>query len=320
VRQHDLDITVAICTWNRADLLQQTLAQMCALDVPEDVRWELLVINNNCTDHTDEVIARHASELPIRRLFEPKPGHSNARNCGVANARGVYTIWTDDDVLVDPQWIRAYVDAFRRWPNGVLFGGPIEPWYESEPPSWISDGWKHVASVYAIRDLGDEPFRFTTKMPYGANIVFRSDIQSDRGFDPALGRTPGKLLSGDETSIARSLMQEGAEGWWVPEARVRHFVPNERLTFEYLNNWFYAMGQTRATNWCRTADDVYSGRGKWLRMRTAYVRMKYEFEKRFRSPDVWVCRLAGSAQLRGWRDTVLAYRRTGKLGENGSDK
>ena len=318
MKSYDIDLTVAICTWNRAELLDQTLSQMHSLDIPADVKWELLVINNNSTDHTDEVIARHNASLPIRRLFEPKPGHSNARNCGVANARGTYTIWTDDDVLVDSQWIRAYVDAFRRWPNAVLFGGPIEPWYESEPPNWVRDSWEHVASVYAIRDLGDEPFRFTTKMPFGANIVFRNDVLLG-GFDPTLGRSPGKLISGDETSVARSLMQAGNEGWWVPEARVRHFVPNERLTLEYLSDWFYAMGQTRAINWCRSVDDVYSGRGKWLRTRVARLRLKYEFERRFRSPDVWVRRLINAAQLRGWRDAVIKYRRTGQFSENGSD-
>ena len=47
MKSPDLDITVAICTWNRADLLDQTLSQMRALDVPRDVQWELLVINNN---------------------------------------------------------------------------------------------------------------------------------------------------------------------------------------------------------------------------------------------------------------------------------
>ena len=74
---------------------------MRKLQIPDGVDWELLVVNNNCTDKTDEVIARHSEVLPLRRLLELKPGLSNARNCAVEAAQGQLLIWTDDDVLVD---------------------------------------------------------------------------------------------------------------------------------------------------------------------------------------------------------------------------
>ncbi len=78
-----MNVTVAICTWNRAKLLDQTLTRMQQLRIPANVAWELLVVNNNCTDDTDAIIAGHESALPLRRLFEPKPGLSNARNFAV---------------------------------------------------------------------------------------------------------------------------------------------------------------------------------------------------------------------------------------------
>src|SRR5438105_3257885 len=106
-----MQVTVAICTWNRARLLDQTLTRMRELAVPTGLSWELLVVNNNCTDDTDAIIAKHADALPIRRLLETKQGLSNARNCALENMRGELLIWTDDDVLVDEGWLRAYVDA-----------------------------------------------------------------------------------------------------------------------------------------------------------------------------------------------------------------
>ena len=75
-----MKITVAICTWNRAALLDQTLCEMHKLEIPAGVEWELLVVNNNCTDGTDAVVAEHAKGLPILRLFEARPGLSNAGN------------------------------------------------------------------------------------------------------------------------------------------------------------------------------------------------------------------------------------------------
>ena len=108
-----MNLTVAICTWNRAGLLDQTLGRMRQLNLPRDIQWELLIVNNNCADDTDRVIENHSHDLPVRRLFESKQGHCNARNCAVASARGDVIIWTDDDVMVEPDWLAAYANNAR---------------------------------------------------------------------------------------------------------------------------------------------------------------------------------------------------------------
>jgi glycosyltransferase involved in cell wall biosynthesis len=66
-------LTIAICTWNRAKLLELTLTEMRNLQIPSGMDWEVLVVNNNCTDETDEILSRHASHLPLRRLFTLQP-------------------------------------------------------------------------------------------------------------------------------------------------------------------------------------------------------------------------------------------------------
>ena len=98
-------VTIAICTWNRCDLLRQTLERMTGLMQPPGTEWELLVVNNNCTDGTDQVLSGFEGRLPLRRVFESRPGQSNARNAAVGAARGEFILWTDDDVLVDPNWL-----------------------------------------------------------------------------------------------------------------------------------------------------------------------------------------------------------------------
>src|SRR4051812_1329005 len=98
-------VTVAICTWNRAALLDRTLARLRDLRIPPGLSWELLVVDNNCTDETSAVLARHAKHLPLRALHEPKQGHSHARNRAVAEARGDLLLWTDDDVLAHADWL-----------------------------------------------------------------------------------------------------------------------------------------------------------------------------------------------------------------------
>src|SRR3954463_9215784 len=197
-----MDLTVAICTWNRADLLRETLSQLLTLKIPAGVTWELIVVNNNCTDHTDSVLEEFQRQLPLRRVFEPKPGLSNARNAAVAAARGEYIIWTDDDVLVSPQWLAQYADAARLHPDADIFGGPVEPWFDGTPPHWLTRGFDVVADVYAARQPRNvhEAMR-ADDLPFGANMAVRRASQVRHPYDPALGRSPGKLFLGEDSVV-----------------------------------------------------------------------------------------------------------------------
>ena len=85
-REVEVHITVVICTWNRCELLRQTLEQMTRLVIPPRVRWSVVVVDNNSTDDTATVIESFGGCLPIRRVFEPTPGQSHARNAGLREA------------------------------------------------------------------------------------------------------------------------------------------------------------------------------------------------------------------------------------------
>lgn len=240
-----MHITVAICTWNRAKLLDQTLQQMRALVIPEGVQWELLVVNNNCTDETDEVIARHSPDLPLRRLFEPKQGHSHARNCAANAAQGELLIWTDDDVLVDPNWLAEYANAADRWPTAEYFGGFIEPWFEQPPPAWVSKNLARLQGMFVLRDLGsrERPFK-PGEHPFGASMAFRRSAYSRLRFDPELGRVANGTVGHDDTQYCEQLQRSGADGIWVPAAKLRHFVVSDRMRKEFVWRYFTGYGQT----------------------------------------------------------------------------
>jgi glucosyl-dolichyl phosphate glucuronosyltransferase len=122
-------VTIAICTYNRAALLRNTLDRLGEAVVPDGIEVEVIIVNNNCTDGTAQLLRDYAGPLSLRAVFEPVAGVSNARNRVLSEAAGEYILWTDDDVLVDRDWIRAYAAAFRASPDAALFGGPIEPWF-----------------------------------------------------------------------------------------------------------------------------------------------------------------------------------------------
>jgi glucosyl-dolichyl phosphate glucuronosyltransferase len=304
-------ITVAIGTWNRCEILRGTLEQMTRLEVPNDVEWELIVVNNRCSDATDEVIRSFRDRLPVRRAWEPEPGASNARNRAIAEATGEYIVWVDDDILVDQQWLAAYSAAFRRWPEAAVLGGPIDPLFEGDAPGWISEVIDQIGPVYGRQTFGVEPVLLTPEVigrgPYGGNMAMRRDVLERFRFDPRLGPHHATYAVGEETELIRTMLASGAVGWWTPEPRVRHWVPRESQTLAYVRRWMVGNGRYIARH---PELDGSLPRNVPYRLYARIVRheIQYRIRKPFAPPEVWIRDLIRSSRARG---RLLESRRMG---------
>src|SRR5262249_19038817 len=84
--------------------------------------WEVIVVNNRCTDDTDEVVGRQPFPVPLRLIHEEKPGAAAARNAGIASAVGRYVILLDNDILVEPDFIRQHYDLLLTNPGCWILG------------------------------------------------------------------------------------------------------------------------------------------------------------------------------------------------------
>lgn len=294
-------LTVAICTWNRAASLERTLATLDAAIRPQ-AELEVLVVNNRCTDDTDAVIANYASRLPLRRVWQPEPGLSNARNAAVDATTGDYILWTDDDVLIEPGWLVAYERAIRANPGAAFFGGPIEPVFEGGKPGWIEDNWPLLKYAFAERELGAEPFQFDRRcLPFGANMVVRSPEQRSYRFNARLGRQPGAaLLGGDELEMLRTLLASGGHGWWVPGARVKHVISRERQTLEYFRAYFTGQGLTDAlTNPCVSGRTLF-GIPLWPWRNAVQQSTRYRVLRVTGRRKLWLPAFIQAAHARGY--------------------
>ena len=292
-------LTVAICTWNRCELLRQTLERMTRLSVPAGLDWELVVVNNRSTDGTDAVLGGFKDRLPLRRVFEPTPGQSNARNAAIGEARGEYIVWTDDDVLVDPGWLAAYVAAFEGWPGAAFFGGPIEPWFEGQPPAWLRAGIRRVEAAYAVLDLGSEPIRLSARtFPYGANMAVRRKVYESVRYDPGLGLRPGSSMRSEEKALVEHLARAGADGWWVPGARVTHFIPRARQTVSYLRGYYFGWGEYLGRGAGPTGRALL-GRPLWLWRELVESEARYRLWRALGKPERWLDELKAASTARG---------------------
>jgi Glycosyl transferase family 2 len=291
----NLGMTIAICTWNRSSSLRETLSSLEKLKVPSGIDLEILIINNNCSDDTNNVVEEFRSSLPLRLIRETRQGHSHARNCAATAARGDYILWTDDDVLVSREWLDAYVKAVRRRPNGALFGGPIHLELCGTPPQWFTKllVLQSFASIFAYRNFGASSIRLDFKegiLPYGANYCIRTREQKCFRYNPRLGRSKKNHVRGEEADVIKALLATGAEGWWVPEAAVRHIIPTNLQTRGYLRRYFVGVGQTYARRSQASDDTSLLHALPWL-ARAIKWEVLYHITQTSYQPEIWFERL-----------------------------
>ena len=242
-----MSMTVAICTWNRATLLRQTLERLVKIPRPGTAA-ELIVVDNGSTDDTESVAQQFADSIPMRIIRESSPGLSNARNRALQEARTTHVLFTDDDVLVDEQWLHAFSDAIVENPDAAAFGGPIEPWYPTTPDPVLSAAFPALSWGFCgldhHRPLGVLPPPLEI---FGANFGVRVDALGDLRFDPRLGPKQGYFGTSEETLLIDGLRARGLNVVWVPGMRVRHYVAPERMTLDYLLAFYhdFAKGEAR---------------------------------------------------------------------------
>jgi glucosyl-dolichyl phosphate glucuronosyltransferase len=239
------DISVVLCTWNRAAVLPSALKDIAAQEAG-GARYEIIIVDNNSSDSTPRVIEsfQRTSPVPVTHVFEKKQGLSYARNAGIAAASAPVVAFTDDDVTVTPGWVSAIRRAFEEFPQVSFIGGKVLPIWPSRIPSWISSR----LSSLALQDYGDKSFFVTAgaerKCLIGANLACRREVFDRVGpFAPELQRVEGGIGSMEDEEFEARATAAGETGLYDPRIVVRVPVPDERLTKRYHRSWYFEHGR-----------------------------------------------------------------------------
>jgi glycosyltransferase involved in cell wall biosynthesis len=234
-----------ICTYNRARLLRQTLEQLSRMRLPADLRWELIVIDNNSSDDTAIAPAEFVDRLPVRVVSEPRQGKTWALNRSLTEAAADLIVWTDDDVLVDEDWLGAFLMAARRFPDAAVFGGPIAPWFPEPPDPVLLEAFPVVRGGFCGVDYQlaegviQEPYRV-----HGANMACRRSRIGSASYNVTLGPSGTQWMGNDDTTFVEAARAEGGSVVWVPGMSVSHYVDPARLEIGYLRSFYRGVGLT----------------------------------------------------------------------------
>ena len=263
-------ITLIICTYNREKYIGPLLDSIAKNDYPT-TDYEIVLVDNNCTDNTRGVCEQFAATHPditLRYVVETEQGLSAARNKGIKEAKGDIIIYVDDDALVDADYIRIYAEHFAAHSETMAAGGPIEPLYETEEPKWMSPYTK--ALLTAWMNYGDKVREYPNgRYPGGGNAAYRKVVFDKVGlFNTELGRKGSALLASEEKDIFDKMKAQGMQVLYLHTPLLHHIIPQAKLEEDYFNRLTLQIGRsermrTRAISKGKYLKRLFSECIKW---------------------------------------------------------
>jgi glucosyl-dolichyl phosphate glucuronosyltransferase len=239
--------SLVICTYNRADQLRDALRTALSQDTDGLFTYEVLVVDNNSTDHTRAVVESFLAEGHpyLRYLAEPRQGKSFALNLALSELSGDHYTIVDDDFLLPRRWLLGIRDGVLRHPDAAFVSGKVLPHWSSPPPEWLTeDHW----SAIAMADYGEAEFRATARhrICLLACTFDAAAVRAVGGYDTRLGVSGGRIGGVEDLEILTRLWSVGREGVYLPDVAFEHRVEPERLTKRYHRRWHRGHGRSYA--------------------------------------------------------------------------
>lgn len=265
------NVSILICTHNRAPYLTRTLESLGAIKIPKNLRAELIVVDNASTDATLAVVQRCGiRNMEVRTVSEPQPGKARACNTGITASRGEILIFTDDDVLVPRDWLAEMCQPILDGRAEAVSGAVIIPPNLTRP--WMSDfhrGWMGSTEGFDEQDIDN--------MVGGNMACHRNVFERVPALDSDLG--PGMLGYHEEALFTWQLKLAGFRIRFLPHVIVEHHFPETRLTRDSMLD--SAMRAGRSSGYIAHHWEHRSIRRPLMRWGRALIRLLYWRLRRF---------------------------------------
>jgi glycosyltransferase involved in cell wall biosynthesis len=231
------DISIIVCTHNRAAMLREALASLYRLKTDGLFTYEIVVIDNASTDSTPQAIAAAAADspAPLRGIHEPQKGIVRARNRGIQEARGRWIAFFDDDQLADPRWLAELFHGTRQFDCRIV-GGAV---HLALPAGCQRKLHPTIRMLLGESILSDQPLKYGGRITPGCgNLMIEKSVFDEVGtFRLAIdGR-------GEDTDLFERIEMARLAAWYLPTAIIHHITPPERLEEVYLVSLSRKMGR-----------------------------------------------------------------------------
>jgi glucosyl-dolichyl phosphate glucuronosyltransferase len=229
---------LALATYNGVTRLGRTLDSFTKL-LPTKQPLRIIIVDNASNDGSMEVLQSFSQQLDLTLLSQPQPGKNHALNLAISHIRSHcaptdLVVFTDDDVIADPNWlvnIEAIADEQK---NYDIFGGAIDVEFPVSPPQWLYDLSDQFGVLFAQNLRADGPC--LPQDCWGPNQAVRANLLLENEFDTQFG--PNAALHhyamGGESELMRRLGAKGYKAFFTSKALVHHVIRNDQLTLEWI--------------------------------------------------------------------------------------
>ncbi len=228
-------VSVAICTYNRYDLLEKAIESLTYQTMPVKA-FDIFIIDNSPDFEKSKEQGVKYEDIPnLHYIIERRPGLSNARNVATDLCDSEFIAFLDDDAIASEEWLEKIIEVADKYGEKVdAIGGRIDPIWELPRPTWLGDS--HLGYVSVVNWGGECRIAGENEWFAGANVTFRVEVlKKFGGFDTSLGRkgSGASLMSNEESELVDKIRASGALLIYQPEARVDHLVEAKRLERKY---------------------------------------------------------------------------------------
>jgi glycosyltransferase involved in cell wall biosynthesis len=218
-------ISVCICTFKRAELLDRLLRELGKQETGGLFRYSIVVADNDASRSAELVVAKAAegSSVPVKYCVEPRQNIALARNRVVANADGDYIAFIDDDEWPAMDWLLRLFQTIETF-NVAAVLGPVKPSYEVPPPAWM------IRGAFFERPSYPTGYKMHWSETRTGNVLFRRSIL-------ACGVPAFRAeydTGAEDVDFFRRMSNQGCEFVWCDEAVVLESVPASRCNRAYL--------------------------------------------------------------------------------------
>jgi CelD/BcsL family acetyltransferase involved in cellulose biosynthesis/GT2 family glycosyltransferase len=231
------DVSIVVCTQNRADLLRGALSSLYDLVTDSLFSYEVVVIDNASSDETPRVIAAAAAEsnVTLRGFCEPVKGIVPARNRGIREAQGRWIAFFDDDQLADQRWLAELHSGAAAQTSRVV-GGSVLLTFPGGLSRMLHPAVRMLLGEAAF---GEQPQPYGGRLTPGCgNLMIERSVFDEVG---VFERTVSGR--GEDTDLFSRIERAGIAAWYLPTAVVHHLTPPERLETAYLLSLARRMGE-----------------------------------------------------------------------------
>jgi len=213
-----IDVSVVVPTYNRRAVLQRTLSRLLE-QTHEDARYEIVVVDDQSTDDTwewlEQTQEQHARVVTVRNR---KKGRGQARNAGIAAARGEIVCFVDDDVWVTPGFVAAHWQAHEQWGGAAVVIGKLEAC--AETAKTIANEYDDGRLMRVEQRLAAAGERIDAGLFRTGNVSVRKSFLAEvGGFDENF-----QAYSYEDSELGYRLMANGGMFRYAPEAAGTHYT------------------------------------------------------------------------------------------------